>query len=115
MSHPVIHFEIGGSDGGRLAGFYGDLFGWKIQDAGPGYWLVTPEDSGIGGGLMQTRAGMPSYVTVYVATDDLQATLDRAVELGGAQVVEPTEIPGVGWFALFRDPDDNIVGLLREG
>jgi uncharacterized protein len=35
-------------------------------------------------------------------------------ELGGKTIVEPTEIPGVGQFAMFSDPDGNVVGVLRE-
>ena len=69
---------------------------------------------GIGGGLMQTREGMPPYVTVYVAVPDLRATLDRAAELGGKTIVEPTAIPRVGQFALFTDPDGNLVGVLHQ-
>ena len=116
MTNPVIHFEIGGQDLDRMTSFYGELFGWRLQPAGPEYSLVpVGEDGvGIGGGLMQTRGQMPPYVTVYVAVDDLQAMLDRAGELGAKTVVEPTAIPGVGRFALFGDPDGNVVGLLQE-
>ena len=114
MAHPVVHFEMGGEDGERLASFYQELFGWEIQGAGPGYWLVAPQNGGIGGGLLQTRGDMPSYVTVYVATDDLRASLDQAVELGGKEVVPPTEIPGVGFFAMFQDPSRNLIGLFKE-
>ncbi|WP_328527941.1 VOC family protein [Nocardioides sp. NBC_00368] len=114
MAHPVVHFEIAGPDGERLIEFYRDLFGWEIQGAGPDYWLVTAGKEGIGGGVMQTRDEMPSYVTVYVATDDLEASLRRAGELGGETVVPPMEIPGTGSFAMFRDPSGNTIGLFRE-
>lgn len=115
MSHPVVHFEIAGSDGDRLTDFYRSLFGWEPQPAGPGYWTVSAQGGGIGGGLMQTQADMPAYVTVYVAVEDLQASLDRAVELGGKVVVEPSQIPGVGSFAMLQDLDGNVIGLFREG
>jgi predicted enzyme related to lactoylglutathione lyase len=114
MAHPVVHFEIAGADGERLVGFYRDLFGWDIQGSGPDYWLATPGEGGIGGGIMQTRDEMPSYVTVYVSTDDLEGSLRRVGELGGETVVQPMEIPGVGFFAMFRDPSGNIIGLFRE-
>jgi predicted enzyme related to lactoylglutathione lyase len=116
MTNPVIHFEIGGRDLGRMAAFYGELFDWRLQPAGPEYSLVPAggDGVGIGGGLMQTRDRMPSYVTVYVAVDDLRATLDRARELGAETVVEPMAIPGIGQFAMFRDPDANMIGLLHQ-
>lgn len=115
MAHPVVHFEIGGRDGEALAVFYGRLFGWQTRAAGPDYWLVPPEDGGIGGGLMQTRPGMPAYVTVYVQVEDLDATLARAADLGARRLTEPTPIEGVGSFALFQDPEGNVIGLLATG
>jgi predicted enzyme related to lactoylglutathione lyase len=63
---------------------------------------------------MQTRGDMPSYVKVYVATDNLRASLDRAVEPGGKTVVDHTEIPGVGSFAMLQDPAGNLIGLFHE-
>lgn len=114
MAHPVVHFEIAGKDGGRLTSFYRDLFGWDIQPAGPDYWLVKGEDGGIGGGLFKTGEDIPSYVTVYVSTSDLNASLERAVELGGKRLVEPMEIPSTGTFAIIQDPDGNPIGLFAE-
>jgi predicted enzyme related to lactoylglutathione lyase len=53
-----------------------------------------------------------SGVKFYVRVDDLAATLDRAVELGGTRVAEPTDLPeGYGSYAIFADPDGNPVGL----
>ncbi|MFD7074594.1 VOC family protein [Nocardioides sp. NPDC057577] len=114
MAHPVVHFEIAGPDGKGLVEFYRDLFGWDIKESGPDYWLVAPPDGGIGGGVMQTRDEMPSYLTVYASTDDLEGSLRRVGELGGETVVPPTEIPDVGFFAMFRDPGGNVIGLFRE-
>jgi predicted enzyme related to lactoylglutathione lyase len=76
MTSPVIHFEIGGRDLGRMTSFYGELFGWQLQPAGPEYSLVPAGDDGIGigGGLMQTRGEMPPYLTVYVAVDNLRSS-----------------------------------------
>jgi predicted enzyme related to lactoylglutathione lyase len=31
MAHPVMWFEVLGSDGGKLQQFYGDLFGWTFD------------------------------------------------------------------------------------
>ncbi|MGW1344481.1 hypothetical protein ACWCOV_25805 [Kribbella sp. NPDC002412] len=57
MTNPVIHFEIGGRDLARMTSFYGQLFGWRLQPAGPDYTLVMADDSGpgIGGGLMRQQ------------------------------------------------------------
>lgn len=114
MPQPVVHFEIAGADGERLRTFYRELFGWRPEPGGPGYWLVGAEDGGIGGGLMETANAMPNYVTVYVQVADLQASIARATELGGTVVVRPTVIPGVGRFAMFNDPEGNLIGMIAD-
>ena len=114
MTHPVIHFEFGGPDGPELNDFYSHMFGWGVHEGGPGYWLLDPGEEGIAGGVLQTSGEVSSYVTVYVAVDDVGLALDRAAALGGASVVPPREIPGVGSFAMFSDPAGNLVGLMHE-
>ena len=111
---PVVHWEIGGRDGERLQEFYSRLFGWSIDATNREYGLVAadPERGGIGGGIQTVRPEIPPYVTVYVQVDDLAKSLAEAERLGGATVHEPTPIPGVGSFALLRDPEGNMVGLL---
>ena len=114
MPNPVVHFEIGTANTEESAAFYRDLFGWEIHSADPGYALVDAAAGGIGGGLMRTRGEMPAYVTVYVGVEDLAASLEQAVKLGGKALVQPTPIAGFGSFALFLDLDDNIIGLLQS-
>ena len=114
MTHPVVHWEIGGRDAERLRAFYVDLFGWKIDAQSPEYGLVETGD-GVGGGIMRTPDGMPPYVTIYVQVLDLDAALRRVAELGGRQVKGPTPIANVGAFALFQDPEGNLIGLLTPG
>lgn len=111
MSHAVVHFEIGAQDAAKLRDFYGTLFGWQFDTTNPSYGLVNATDEGIGGGIMQIREDMEPYVTVYVAVDDLSATLTRAEELGGARIVGPMPVPNVGEFAMFTDPEGHVIGL----
>lgn len=70
-------------------------------------------EDGVGGGLMRCRDGMPAYVTIYIAVEDLDATLAKVTDLGGTPLVPPTPIPGVGSFALFQDPEGNTIGILH--
>lgn len=112
MSNDVVHWEIGGHDLDKLADFYRGLFGWEASGFDADYRLVE-RGEGVSGGLMRCREGMPNYVTFYVAVDDLDATLAHVGELGGQALVPPTDIPGVGAFALFQDPEGNTIGLLR--
>jgi hypothetical protein len=53
----------------------------------------------------------PGDVIIYVDSPDITADLARAEALG-AQIVYPkTEIPGTGWFGMFKDPTGNVIAL----
>ncbi|WP_026209011.1 VOC family protein [Catelliglobosispora koreensis] len=115
MPGPVVHWEIGGRDMAALAEFYRAAFDWTMTPAGPEYTLVESNGQGVGGGIMQCREGMPPYVTVYFGVPDLEAKLRDVERLGGKTVVPPTQVrPGMS-FALFSDPEGNVVGILHEG
>ena len=115
MGAPIVHVEIGTKDSGTAAEFYRQLFGWTVTADETGYGLIDTgaDEEGIGGGIMPTMGPMEPYVTFYVGVDDLAASLADAERLGGTSVLGPTPVPGVGAFALFTDPDGNVIGLLR--
>jgi predicted enzyme related to lactoylglutathione lyase len=52
-------------------------------------------------------------VTVYVRVPDLQASLDRAEQLGGKTVMPPMHVMEGVDIALFTDPDGHVMGLLK--
>ena len=115
MGNPVVHFEIGGHDAARTRAFYSELFDWDVQGDPSAYGLVdTRSEVGIRGGIMQTPPQVPAYLTFYVDVDDLDKYLMRAQELGGSKVLGPMVIGRIGAFAMFADPDGNLVGLFRK-
>jgi uncharacterized protein len=111
MPQPVIHWEIISPDAKKAQEFYQNLFGWEVNADNPfEYGMVSAADGGIGGGI---GPGDESKLTFYVQVDDQQAALDRAEELGGTTVAPVTEIPDMVTFAMFADPDGNVVGLVK--
>jgi len=116
MGNPIVHFEIRSTDPDASRAFYGELFGWSYPPGGfPGYTYVdsgVPEGT-IPGGISPTQGGEP-MVTVFAGVDDVQATLDRAVALGGRIVQSAQKVPGVT-FGLFADPQGNVIGVSSEG
>lgn len=115
MANSVSFFEVISADAPRAQRFYADLFAWKVL-ADPewdGYALVqNAGDSAPIGGIGPSTEAADAGVKVYVQVDDLEAALKRAIELGGTQLVPPTDLPGdYGRFAMFADPDGNPVGL----
>jgi uncharacterized protein len=120
----VVHFEIPADDVARAKEFYGSIFGWQLQDMasqGMDYTIAmtTPVDEqtqlpteagAINGGMMKRTADTPSPV-ITIGVDAIDDSL-KQVEAGGGSVVQPrTEIPGMGAFAYFKDPEGNVLGL----
>jgi uncharacterized protein len=118
MANPVVHFEIIGKDGDKTKQFFADLFGWSIDSSNPmNYGLVDPgegsQDRGIAGGISGAMEDSPGYITVYVEVDDIEASLAKAVELGGTKLFGPETIqPGIT-LAMFTEPEGKVVGLLQ--
>src|SRR5262245_44205694 len=117
---PVVWFEVMGHDGEKMRRFYGELFGWKLDAENPGrYAMVKANGQGIPGGIGEVaagaQAGMPSrpWLTFYVSTDDVEASLSRAEKLGGRKLLAPKKLPEGPEIGLFEDPEGNLVGLVR--
>lgn len=74
-------------------------------------------EDGPGGGFVEVGESnapiqyKPDSLLVYVSTDDIDATLAKVESLGGKTVLAKTEIPQMGWWAVFSDSTGNRVGL----
>lgn len=53
-------------------------------------------------------------MTVYIEVADLQASLDKAVSLGGKVVMPVTDIPDMVVMAQFADPEGNVIGMVKS-
>ncbi|QOI99238.1 MAG: VOC family protein [Phycisphaeraceae bacterium] len=123
MPAPVVHFEIGFRDLAKAQSFYGSVFGWEFAPGGPHMAMITNlghgesggggggGSIGIGGHLSAMGHEPHTYVTVYAMVDDIEATLAKITGLGGKTIVPKTEVPGMGHFAWFSDPQGNTLGL----
>ena len=110
----VDWFEVLGSDAKRTQGFYAELFGWSVSDAGsPGYAMVdTGAGRGIQGGLGSGEQAQ--WATIYASVPDVEATLARAEELGGSRVYGPMPVDDHMQTGAFRDPAGNVFGVYHH-
>jgi predicted enzyme related to lactoylglutathione lyase len=115
MNNPVVHFQIGGRDATALRVFYQEVFGWVVDEPMPIGAIRTEAGTGIDGGLHQVDENQQPYLAVYVAVDDLLGTVEKARALGADIIVPPTDVNGVGSFAMFQDPEGNCIGLWDTG
>ena len=111
MKHPVMWFEVLGKDSDKLRQFYGSLFGWTFG-GDPKYSLVQANGRGIPGGIGEIYPGTRSWVTFYVETPSIDASLAEAERRGGKVVVPRTVMPDVT-LAVFEDPEGHPIGLVE--
>ena len=127
----IVHFEIPANDIGRAKKFYNDLFGSKIEKwsgtednssqltspvTGQSieYWMViTTDDKGnkaLGGGMMKRQ--MPEHqVTNYIGVESIDEYSSKVKELGGKVVAPKHAVPGMGYFALCIDTENNSFAI----
>src|SRR5579872_5087933 len=115
MPNPVTHFEVLGSDAAALQRFYGEAFGWQMQDVMEGSYYMASPGEGVNGGVGAAPPGTGAgHVTFYVEVEDPTSALEKISGLGGRTVQEPMDIPGGPTIALFADPEGHVVGLVKR-
>jgi len=116
VKHPVVHFEIWGPDREAIQSFYDKAFDWNLRVMQPGDYGMTQIDAegGINGGVMGAHEqGPQSGLTIYIATNDIDAHLQRLEGAGAKTLMPKTVIPDMVTFAQFADPWGNVVGLVE--
>lgn len=107
------------------AKFYAAVFGWsaRTMDMGGGetYTLLDRPgaknfkgDQASAGGMMKAPQGVPySFWLPYIHVDNTDQRSERAAKLGGKVMVPPTDIPNVGRFACWMDPQGASIAVLK--
>jgi uncharacterized protein len=125
----IVHFEIPSDDVERAKKFYSDLFGWKIEkwagtvdrqltSAATGqpmeYWMVTTiDDKGnkaLGGGMMK-RVQPGQQITNYINVRSVDEYSEKVEKLGGRVVAPKHAVPGMGYFAICLDTENNCFAI----
>lgn len=113
----IVWWEIETPAPEAFQSFHAAMWGWSFRSAfadtelGADYWVVEEDGTGIGG-LQRSGAQPVAGVRLYVAVDDLEATLDRATALGATVERTRTELGGDDrWFAVVTDPGGVSFGL----
>jgi predicted enzyme related to lactoylglutathione lyase len=103
------------SDLDRAMDFYGTVFGWTFESAGPEYggYVTASKDGRQVAGLMgnDPQFRTPDGWTTYLHTADIKATFAAATSAGGAARSAPMEIKDKGHMATLTDPTGGFFGL----
>jgi predicted enzyme related to lactoylglutathione lyase len=114
MAGEIVHFEVPAADPDRAAAFWSGLFGLEI---GPSvmdefdYRMF--QASPTQGGAIMASEKPGSGLVVYHATDDIEASISKARELGGT-AGDKTPVPTHGWFSACVDTEGNAFSLWQS-
>jgi len=116
-----IWYELMTTDADAAAAFYGDVLGWSCRpfepdDAG-GYRLFSTGETEVAGLMVlppegDCPGGAPGWIG-YIGVDDVDAAAADLAADGASELVPPTDIPGVGRFAVIADPQGAVFTIMR--
>jgi len=102
-----VWVDLDAPDVARTAGFYGSVFGWQFESAGPeagGYGMFTQGGKVVAAAGPPTEQGAAPSWTLYFRTSDADATAEAVRKAGGTVRAEPADVMSEGRFAQFTDP-----------
>jgi predicted enzyme related to lactoylglutathione lyase len=110
--------DLGTTDVDAAVAFYGAVFGWQFQSAGPdagGYGMFTLNGKTVAAaGPMGDPGGAPSW-TVYFDTRDADVTAEAVGKAGGSVRADPMDIFTAGRMAQFTDPQGADFAVWQPG
>lgn len=114
--NPIQHIEWRSKDAARLQKFYSAVFNWKFKESGmPGYSMVDFGNKDGGGGFFDIgQQPIPTGICAYATVDDLAPHEEAVKANGGTVLMSNQEIPGVGWWTAFKDPDGNEFAMWKQ-
>lgn len=118
LGHPCW-IELVTADRDKAVAFYGGLFGWTVTEPAEefgGYSQFLLDGRPVAGLMPQVPelTGDPGW-SVSLATPDAEDTAARAVAAGGAVVVPPMELPGLGTMVYVTDASGMAHGGWQAG
>jgi predicted enzyme related to lactoylglutathione lyase len=112
--------DLGSPDVDASASFYGALFGWTAQQAGPveetgGYTMFERDGLPVAGLAPIMNEGQHPAWTSYVTVTDADETAGKVAAAGGQALMTPMDVLDVGRMALFADPAGAVFAVWQPG
>jgi uncharacterized protein len=109
--------ELMTTDVAAAKSFYTELLGWSITETPVGdapYYIISIGGREIGGimTIPPRDAGAFPLWGAYVTVDDVDAIAQKAQELGARTLVPLTDVPDVGRFYTFQDPQGAVLSVI---
>jgi predicted enzyme related to lactoylglutathione lyase len=119
----IVHFEIPSDDMERSKRFYNELFGWtieKLQDTNnmpedmEYYIITTTDDKGnksLTGGMLKRHNPQQQGIMNYIGVKSIDEYSAKVEKLSGKVVVQKKPVPGMGYFAICLDTENNSFAI----
>ena len=112
-ANPICHIELPSTDLRISKEFYERVFGWRVELLDDGEYAFFREPT-VSGGFDPARMPSPddSGPRVMIEVASIEDKIKEIVEAGGKLLKQRTLISeDFGYYALFRDPSGNTLGL----
>jgi uncharacterized protein len=112
----VVFFEIPANDLKRAQEFYKTVFGWKIQESGEEFAMVTTvesEEKGAINGDLYKETEIGRHPSVVMDVADIKEHSQK-IEAAGGKVLKRQFIEGLGHLATFEDTERNVLGIWQK-
>ena len=125
QQNTVSHFEIYANDPKKLAEFYTKMFDWKTSEFSQMDYIMVhtgetdaqgmlKSPGAINGGIARRPDGYNVNGAVnYSMVDSIEDATAKATSLGAKLTKGNTAVPGMGWFAMFLDPEGNHFAVFK--
>jgi uncharacterized protein len=115
----IVYFQIPSDDIERSKRFYNELFGWKInktpESNTPNWEVATTDNKGnkaLSGGM--SKRSMPQQqITNFIDVKSVDEYSSKVDKLGGKIIVPKTAVPGMGYYAVCLDTENNSFGIFE--
>ena len=110
--------DLATTDVDAAAAFYGAVFGWEFQSAGPdagGYGMFNLDGKTVAAAGPLMEQGAPPSWTLYFQTPDANATADAVKQAGGVVRADPFDVFTQGRMGQFTDPSGGKFAVWQPG
>ena len=114
MSAAVVQWQFVSSQPEAVAAFYTKAFGWEVTASNALGYRQVSTGGGIEGGIWPAPPGTQGFVQLFLAVEDVEKSVARAVALGAEVVVPIATLPDGDTIAVLRDPTGVTFGLMRQ-
>ena len=116
-----VWYEYMGDDLKAAVDFYAAVLGWTVQDSGMAdfeYEVASAGETPVAGMMAipadaRAMGAKPSWMG-YVWVENVDAAIPKLMAAGGKVFKAPSDIPGVGRFAVVADPYGGTFMLFRD-